>query len=343
MNGLALCAGIGGFELGLRLVLPEYRTVCYVEREGFAASRLAERAMEGYLDQAPIWDDLRTFDGLPFRDRVHIITAGFPCQPFSQAGPRTGISDPRWLWPRIFEIARDVRPSYVFLENSPQIRKQGLPLILGDLSGAGFDAEWDVFSAEEEGYPHRRSRLYLLAANPDRIRQQQPRRADGEGGRRSSDQSQTNAADTNGQRGLWTSAPGPGEETDGRPRDSRQEDASDSSGARRQDILRECVSSAGRYSTPERDGRTVAANADDLDGNGGRYGAGTFCGRRPGAAYLSGSEAPECAYWCAQSGVCVVDDGSPYRLDEIRASGNAVVPEVAARAWTELVRRIVHA
>lgn len=120
INGLAICAGIGGLELGLSLALQgRYRCLGYVEREAYAASLIVERMAEKTLDSAPIWDDLESFDGRPYRGKVDIITAGFPCQPHSQAGNRRGIEDERWIWPGIATIIRDVLPlvaAHAFLE-----------------------------------------------------------------------------------------------------------------------------------------------------------------------------------------------------------------------------------
>ena len=86
--GLALSAGIGGLELGIRLALgaERYRTVCYVEWESYAASTLVARMAAQEMDDAPIWDDVKTFDGRPWRGVVDLLTAGYPCQPFSNAG-----------------------------------------------------------------------------------------------------------------------------------------------------------------------------------------------------------------------------------------------------------------
>jgi DNA (cytosine-5)-methyltransferase 1 len=115
------------------------------------------------LDQAPIWDDLTTFDGSAWRGRVDCVTAGFPCQPFSVAGSRLGVDDERWLWPAIRNIIREVGPRYVFLENVPQLVRHGLPYVLSDLANLGFDAEWGLYSAAEVGAPHKRDRFWLLA------------------------------------------------------------------------------------------------------------------------------------------------------------------------------------
>lgn len=338
-TGIALCAGVGGMELGLRLAIPGYRTIAYVEREAYAAGRLAARIADGALDEGPIWDDLATFDGLPWRGRVDIISSGFPCQPFSQARQGRGTADPRWLWPHIIRIIRDIRPSYIFLENSPRIRKEALAIMLADLSRAGFDAEWDVFSAAEEGYPHLRKRFFLLAAHPTRVRWEKIEWHESERALQSDGGGQA-SADPLGLRGLRAEAERSSEEAGGRPRNAATINASHPHSAGCKALRRGGLPASGRDATAGRSGRPDAAHPDEFDGDPSRHGAGTLCGLGRGEALLSGGETPKCAFWCAQSGVCVLDDGSAYRLDQLRALGNAVVPEVAARAWRELVGRI---
>jgi len=173
MNVLSLCSGFGGLELGLDLIRSQtFRTVCYVEREAFAAANLGDKMEAGLLAEAPIWSDLRTFDSDRWRGLVDIVTAGFPCQPFSAAGKKKGMSDERWIWPDIARIIRDVQPRFVILENVPQIvTRGGLAVVLGDLAEIGFDAEWDLFSAEAVGASHKRQRIFVVAwdiSNPDR-------------------------------------------------------------------------------------------------------------------------------------------------------------------------------
>lgn len=164
MNGLALCAGVGGLDLGLRLALgSRFRSVVYVEREAYAAAALVARMEDAALDPAPVWDDLVTFDGRPWRGVVDLVTAGFPCQPWSVAGQRKGTADERWLWPDIVRIIREVDPRLVFLENVPGLLRHGLSIVLEDLASLGFDAEWDSFRAGELGAPHKRERLFILA------------------------------------------------------------------------------------------------------------------------------------------------------------------------------------
>ena len=165
MNGLALCAGIGGLELGLRIALGDgYRTVCYVEGEAYTAAILRTRMEDEALDDAPIWSNVRTFDGSSWRGSVDIISAGYPCQPFSVAGQQRGTDDPRHLWPHVRRIIAETQPRWVFCENVPgHIRLGFRDVVLPELRDMGYRVQWDTFSAAEVGATHRRERLFFLA------------------------------------------------------------------------------------------------------------------------------------------------------------------------------------
>ena len=161
---LDICAGYGGISLGLDLAFGDgVRTVCYVERESSSAATLVARMEDEVLDQAPIWDDLGTFDGDPWRGVVDLITAGIPCQPWSLAGKQTGFGDDRHLGEELVRIVGEVEPSFVLVENVAGFVRLGLPDLLGRLAEIGYDAEWGLFSAEGVGATHRRQRLFLLA------------------------------------------------------------------------------------------------------------------------------------------------------------------------------------
>ena len=162
-NGIALCAGAGGLELGLHIAEPRYRTVCYVEREAYAAATLVARMEDAALDPAPVWDNVKTFDGRPWRDRVDILSAGYPCQPFSSAGKRRGTKDPRHLWPDIARIVDEAQPEWLFLENVPHHLRVGFPVVGGDLRSMGFRFVAGLHSARETGAAHFRRRLFILA------------------------------------------------------------------------------------------------------------------------------------------------------------------------------------
>ena len=177
ITALSLCAGYGGIDLGLKRVLPTCRTVAFVEIEAFACANLVAKMEAGQLDAAPIWTDLKSFDGGSFRERVDIITGGFPCQPFSAAGNRNADDDPRHLFPYILGAVRTVQPGWVFLENveglvSAKLKGDGwndpagtpvLLHVLRELERAGYRAAWGIFSAAEVGATHQRKRVFILA------------------------------------------------------------------------------------------------------------------------------------------------------------------------------------
>ncbi|MEO0496268.1 MAG: DNA cytosine methyltransferase [Pseudomonadota bacterium] len=163
LNGIALCAGVGGLELGLHIAEPEFRTVCYVEREVFPAATLVARMADKAMDNAPIWSDVKTFDGRPWRGKVHILAGGYPCQPFSAAGKQRGAADPRHLWPDFSRIIDEIRPEWCFFENVEGHLDLGATDVVKDLSRLGYSVKAGLFSAREVGASHLRRRLYIVA------------------------------------------------------------------------------------------------------------------------------------------------------------------------------------
>jgi len=169
LTELSLFSGYGGFSLGLRLAGIRSQTVCYVEWDAYCQRLIAQRIDDGFLDDAPLWDDVRTFDGTPWRGHVDIVTAGFPCQPHSVAGQRRGEADERNLWPDTLRIIREVGPSYVILENVPGLLVPNggggsyATTVVGELSAIGYDAVWHCVPAAAVGAPHLRWRWWCLA------------------------------------------------------------------------------------------------------------------------------------------------------------------------------------
>lgn len=161
--GISLCAGVAGLDLGLHIAEPGYRTVCYVERNSFAAATLVARMADASLAPAPVWDDLKSFDGRPWRGRIHILTAGYPCQPFTLSGLRRGADDPRHLWPDVARIAGEIAPEWLFFENVPGHLSLGFQDVTRDLQSMGYRVAARVVSAAEVGGSHTRERLFILA------------------------------------------------------------------------------------------------------------------------------------------------------------------------------------
>ena len=140
--------------------------VCYVENADYPVKVLQARIRDGLLDDAPIWGDVRTFDGTPWRGCVDIVTAGFPCQPFSVAGQQQASDDDRNMWPDTIRVIRETRPTWCLLENVPGLLSAShgyYGQILRDLAESGYDARWRVLSAAEVGAPHKRDRLFIVA------------------------------------------------------------------------------------------------------------------------------------------------------------------------------------
>ena len=162
-HGLSLCAGGGGLDLGVMLAEPGYHTRAFVEWEDWPRTVLIAAQRAGYFAQAPIWDDLRSFDARSFRGAFDIVVAGYPCQPFSAAGKREGANDPRHLWPDVARVIGECRPEWVLLENVPGHVTLGLETVLRDLWDLGYTPAAGLFSAAEVGAPHQRLRIFILA------------------------------------------------------------------------------------------------------------------------------------------------------------------------------------
>jgi DNA (cytosine-5)-methyltransferase 1 len=164
---LSFCSGYGGIERGLDLAGLEHRVVAYVEIEAFAIANLVNKMERGELPPAPIYSNLKTFPAHLFRDKISLITGGYPCQPFSTSGNRLGADDPRHLWPYIRRHIESIRPLSCFFENVEGHISLGLREVMGELEQDGYQATWGIFSAREVGAPHQRKRVYILGNSSD--------------------------------------------------------------------------------------------------------------------------------------------------------------------------------
>ncbi len=312
LNGLSLCAGVAGIDLGLHLAIgPAYRTVCYVEREAYPAAVLAARMGEAVLAPAPVWDDLPTFDGRRWRGCVDIVSAGYPCQPFSCAGKRRGLEDDRWIWPDIARIVAEVEPRLCFFENVPGHLRLGFPEVLADLAGLGFDAEWDLFSARGVGAPHLRRRLFILAHRlGPRLEGREGERGDDGGEREAAERGGGRVVADSGQPDLLEAPSGEADDEGGGAPPGAGEDVGDSTGARRKTRRRS-----------------------------GHHHSGTKPGSGSERVWPLGPDCPRESWTGPQPAVRRGSDGLLSRLDRLRALGNGVVPLAAAHAFRTLAAR----
>lgn len=172
LTNLSLFSGAGGLDLGAHLV-GGFRTVGYVEYDRYAQGVLMSRMRSGDLDDAPIFEDVRTFDGRRLRGLVDVVSGGFPCQDVSHAGKRAGLKDGTrsGLWSEFARIIRETECRGVLVENVRGLLSiddgRGFGRVLGDLAELGFDAEWFVLSAADVGAPHLRERVWVVAWKRD--------------------------------------------------------------------------------------------------------------------------------------------------------------------------------
>ena len=157
MNELALFAGVGGGVLGSLLL--GHNIVCAVERDEWCQHVLMQRQNEGNLPTFPVWDDICTFDGRPWKGTVDLVSGGFPCQAFSSAARGRNIAE-KDLWWEMFRIIREVQPTLVFAEN---VSEKPIFKAKADLESVGFRAEYIKLSAKDLGADHSRDRYWLLA------------------------------------------------------------------------------------------------------------------------------------------------------------------------------------
>jgi len=181
LNGLSLSTGYGGLDLGLKDVLGDHlKFAALCEIEVFPIANLISKMEHGLMPVAPIWTNLKTFPYTEFKDKIDLLCAGFPCQPFSLAGPRHGQESEKHLWPDIFRGIQELgKPTLVFLENVENIINMNLKKaeggspagtnvtehIIEELARLGYIATVGAFSASGMGAPHRRRRIFFLGVH----------------------------------------------------------------------------------------------------------------------------------------------------------------------------------
>jgi DNA (cytosine-5)-methyltransferase 1 len=322
VNVGSLFAGIGGFDLGFERC--GMRVAWQVEQDAYCRA-----VLERHFPGAERFEDVREV-GAQNLAPVDLICGGFPCQDLSSAGRGAGLDGARsGLWAEFARIIRELRPSYVVVENVPALltgkgkRWERAPIgrVLGDLAEVGYDAEWSVLSAREFGAPHLRKRVWIVAypardaeartasaSGPQRERARQ-----GGAESRARDSSVPPVADTEGESeraGLRAS---------GAPRQRRRRPA-DRGGAR------------GDVADPERgrrEGRSDQPGRGDPERSQAFRGQGAAHPARGCEAGGLGESHPASEGWSVEPDVGRVADGVPNRVDRLAALGNALLPQIA--------------
>lgn len=339
LRSLHLFAGAGGGILS-DLILG-HRPICAVEIDPYCAQVLQARQKDGIIPWFPIWDDVKTFDGKPWRGIADIVAGGFPCTDISCAGKGAGITGKNsGLWKEMARIIGEVRPRYVFVENSPMLLVRGIGVVLGDLAEMGYDTKHGVVAACELGAWHERERLWIAAdshgwrheqqESAGQFRDNKERNCSAHSKKRTAEHGTIRAGLEITSYANVIGAQAPSQE-----RRLKAHDVSASLlNASDLDDQRE-LQSKGRIANQRRRTRN-GTSKDDANSSG--------KSKRKQAIQAdsitrggNARQEPGCGdWWAAEPAVVRMVYGIPYGVDRIRALGNAQVPIVAATAWNIL-------
>lgn len=175
----SLFAGIGGFDLGVE------RAGCQVDWQ-VEIDPWCRKVLAKHWPEVPRYEDIKTVGAHNLKP-VDWIVGGFPCQDLSTAGKQKGLQGGRsGLWWQMRRVIGELRPEVVIVENVPNLVSLGIEHVLGSLAEIGYDAEWDIISAQDIGAPHLRKRIWIVA-HADSVRELQPQGSKQDIGRRTGD------------------------------------------------------------------------------------------------------------------------------------------------------------
>jgi len=307
LKHLDLFSGIGGFSLGLEAT-GGFETVAFCEIENFPRQVLQKHwpHVKQYNDIKELTYDKLKEDGIGLID---IITGGYPCQPFSQAGRKKGEQDPRHLWPEYFRLVKECRPTWVIGENVSGHLKLGLDSVLADLEGEGYAVRTFSISAASIGANHKRERVWIVAHSERNDNFNKEQRVDGK------------EKEIPRERG----------ENDSPPRESSRASAvrktNDGNVENTRRSLQPRAEQRGENENETREGnanqhqRSSSASKSDVANTQGVYVQGQYDGQ--GQRQPWGE-----SWWAVEPDVGRVAHGIPDRVDRLKALGNSLVPHV---------------
>jgi DNA (cytosine-5)-methyltransferase 1 len=288
-----LFSGIGGFAIAANAAGYDTRVFC--EQDDYCT-----KVLNRHWPTVPVIRDIREFDGSKWRG-ADLLTGGFPCQPFSQAGEQRGEEDDRHLWPEMFRVIKEARPDFVLAENVAGLINMALDDVLSQLEGEGYTTGAVVLPACSLNAPHRRDRVWIVA-HAERVREPQPERGKPNERRRVGDEGE-DVADADSHRRVKMPHREPGKDSGGRSSIPKQK--------------------RDTHSTQEE----VVVNPDSKRPQG--------CAKKPihgvstqsRQSFRTGEDIPN--IWTVEPNVGRVAHGIPKRVDRLKALGNAIVPQVA--------------
>ena len=331
---LDLFSGIGGFSLGAEANgIP---TVAFVEKDPFC-----QKVLRKHWSNTPIISDIRTVKGEDYEtDGVTIISGGFPCQPFSQAGKRKGTDDDRYLWDETLRVVAETKPEWFIGENVDGLVniQDGLVLrqVQDDLEKEGFQVQCLVVPASGIGAWHQRKRVWIIGHNVSNTI-----------GELSDGCSGTTRHSKSELKGMVSDEAKNGDKVRSETERCSEQatsrgNVSDTDHSRFQDWAEQCkgqsTSSQERESSSSRH-----SSVSNTDGKGlQRHRIQTKLERKERQDSSDRGSQEQHTWWQVESTVCGVPNGISYGLDKgrvgrIKALGNSIVPQIAYQLFKSIV------
>ena len=156
MNHISLFTGIGGIDLASEWA--GFNTILQVENDPYCL-----KVLEKHWPTVERCTDIRSLNGRKYRGTIDLLSGGFPCQPYSGAGKRKAFSDDRDLWPEMFRIIQEVRPTFVLGENVSNFANLGLDRTISNLESEGYEVQTFNIPAVAVSAWHQRARIFVVA------------------------------------------------------------------------------------------------------------------------------------------------------------------------------------
>jgi DNA (cytosine-5)-methyltransferase 1 len=297
LTHIDLFSGIGGFALAAEWT--GFKTIVFCEKD-----KWCQQVLKKHWPRILCVEDIKEFDGKAFRGAT-LLTGGFPCTPFSIAGKRRGKEDDRYLWPEMFRVIKESRPTWVIGENVTGIVRMELDTTLSDLEGEGYSTQTFIIPACGVEAPHKRDRVWILG-HSESGRLKELRKCESKKKTRTGPECSGDVEDSSRER--W--------------RGRSNGDATGDEGTLQVE----------RPSTPEESTHVADSEIDNK-----RSG---LCDKGQKREWRYESSNSGCignpSIWLPESNVCRVVNGLPNRVDRLRGLGNAIVPQISA----EIMRNI---
>ena len=314
MNHISLFTGIGGIDLASEWA--GFDTILQVENDPYCL-----QVLEKHWPTVERCTDIRSLNGRKYRGTIDLLSGGFPCQPYSGAGKRKAFDDDRDLWPEMFRIIQEVRPTFVLGENVSNFANLGLDRTILNLESEGYEVQTFNIPACAVGAWHQRARIFVVGYakhyGPPTSKESRSTAKTGNDDKEGKDQ----AGQPSGTGGREDYESVAYSESNKEERTLRATESINATG----DSWLESTGCGDRLEQ----GRTGQAMADSESGKRHEHETNSGDGRLE-TQKIPGNRSSlpgESAWWSSEPNVGRVAHGIPKRVDRLRALGNAVVPQ----------------